>query len=427
MSPFCDKEDFVSIEQQLSPDREAGRLAAVRRYEILDTPPDGAFDRITSLAAKHFEVPISIVSIVDTDRIWFKSHHGLEVEEIGRDPGLCASAILGDETWVVENAATDPRTMANPLVAGEMGLGFYAGAPLVTRDGHSLGTLCVIDQQPREFPQQDVEMLAELAGVVMDELELRLSARATVGQELVLREQAEQMARALQSTLLPPELPEIAGADLAALYLPADAGVVGGDFYDVFMAGQHCVLAVGDVSGKGAEAAAVTGLARHTIRSAALWATGPADILTNLNQAMLLGGTGAEIDHFCTVLLIFAARTETGFALTIATAGHPPALLVGTDGGVTERATPGPPAGWYDGARFPEVTADLRPGERLVMFTDGLTEARTPDGFFGFDGLKQCLTTAGDSAVETVDALRRAVSAEGVEVRDDVAALVLGI
>ena len=80
---------------------ESQRLAAVRRYQVLDTPPDGAFERITSLAARLFDVPISIVSIVDEDRIWFKSHHGVDVEEIGRDPGRCASAILQDEPWVV--------------------------------------------------------------------------------------------------------------------------------------------------------------------------------------------------------------------------------------------------------------------------------------------------------------------------------------
>src|SRR6476660_1149134 len=115
---------------------EAQRLAAVRRYDILDTPPDGAFDRITALAARLFNVPIAIVSIVDHDRIWFKSHHGITAEQIPRDPGLCASAILQGVVWVVENAPEDPRTLSNPLVAGDFGLGFYAGAPLRTREGY---------------------------------------------------------------------------------------------------------------------------------------------------------------------------------------------------------------------------------------------------------------------------------------------------
>ena len=137
---------------ELIPSNEAERLAAVRRYDVLDTPPDGAFDRITALAARLFDVPIAIVSIVDTDRIWFKSHHGLDVEEIGREAGLCASAILHDGPWLVTDAAIDPRTLANPLVAGEFGLRFYAGVPLTTHDGYNLGTLCVIDHEPRETP-----------------------------------------------------------------------------------------------------------------------------------------------------------------------------------------------------------------------------------------------------------------------------------
>jgi GAF domain-containing protein len=120
------------------PDRstsnEAARLAALRRYDVLDTPPDGAFDRITAMAAKLFSVPISIISLVDTDRIWFKSHHGVDAEQIDRLPGLCASAVLQDDPWVLTDAQRDVRALTNPLVAGEFGLRFYAGVPLRTSD-----------------------------------------------------------------------------------------------------------------------------------------------------------------------------------------------------------------------------------------------------------------------------------------------------
>jgi hypothetical protein len=95
-----------------APLAEAERLAALRRYEILDTPPDGAFERLTAIAARHFRVPISIITLVDEDRIWFKSVRGVEgVREIGRDPGLCASAVLQDEVWVVQHADLDPCTL----------------------------------------------------------------------------------------------------------------------------------------------------------------------------------------------------------------------------------------------------------------------------------------------------------------------------
>ena len=164
----------------LPPD-EARRMAAVRRYDILDSPPDGAFDRITALAARRFGVPIAIVSIVDEDRIWFKSHHGLPVEQIDREPGLCASAILGDAPYLIEDARTDPRSLANPLVAGDFGLRFYAAVPLTTSDGHNLGTLCVVDKEPRTITQDQIDDLKDLASVVMDQLELGLSARQAVG------------------------------------------------------------------------------------------------------------------------------------------------------------------------------------------------------------------------------------------------------
>jgi len=165
------------VDQELIPDNEAARLDAVARYDILDTPPDGAFDRITALAARLFQVPVAIVSIVDHDRIWFKSHHGVDVTQIGRDPGLCASAILFNEPWVVEDARADPRTLVNPLVAGDFGLQFYAGVPLRTHDGFNLGTLCVLDFEPRPVTDDEMRTLEDLAAVVMSELELRRETR----------------------------------------------------------------------------------------------------------------------------------------------------------------------------------------------------------------------------------------------------------
>lgn len=171
---------------------EPGRLDAVRRYDVLDTPPDGAFDRITALAARLCDVPISIVSIVDVDRIWFKSHYGLDAQQTSRDPGLCASAILQTEPWAIADASKDPRTLANPLVSGGSGFRFYLGIPLKTHDGFNLGTLCVIDREPREATDDDIATLGELAAIVIDELELRLSSRVVIELETRARLQAEE-------------------------------------------------------------------------------------------------------------------------------------------------------------------------------------------------------------------------------------------
>ena len=161
---------------------EQERLEALRRYRILDTPPEGVFDHIAELAASLFRVPIALISLVDHDRIWFKSHYGLEDPEAGREAGLCASAILSPEVYHVRDATLDPRAQDNPLVARPLGIRFYAAAPLRTHDGFNLGTLSVIDRAPRELASAEAEMLKKLAGLVMDQMELRLAARQVTEQ-----------------------------------------------------------------------------------------------------------------------------------------------------------------------------------------------------------------------------------------------------
>ena len=159
------------------PANERDRLGALHRYEILDTPPDGAFDELTQLATYIFNVPIAIISLVDHDRIWFKSRAGVDAQQVDRVPGLCASAILGDDVYVVDDASRDPRTLANPLVTGALGLRFYAAAPLHTTDGYNLGTFCVIDKNPRFFTEQQRSILPALARIVIQQMELSLSMR----------------------------------------------------------------------------------------------------------------------------------------------------------------------------------------------------------------------------------------------------------
>lgn len=173
----------MNILQDIDQDKESKRLESLRKYNVLDTPPDGSFDHITKLAAKLLEVPIAIVTLVDTDRIWFKSRYGLEACQIGRDPGLCASAILSDQLYLVEDALIDARTLANPLVAGEFGLRFYAAVPLTVKDGHNLGTLCVIDRQPRQLTDLQRSTLQSLGEILIDQLELRLAARTAISKQ----------------------------------------------------------------------------------------------------------------------------------------------------------------------------------------------------------------------------------------------------
>jgi formate hydrogenlyase transcriptional activator len=175
------------------PDHESERLQALRRYSILDTPPEGSFDQITAVAAELFRVPIALIGLVDHDRIWFKSRHGFEVQQIPRDPGFCASAIFSPDAYHLRDALSDPRTLSNPLVQGESGLRFYAAAPLRTHDGFNLGTLCVIDRKPRDLSDAERAMLMKLAAIVIDQMELRLSVRRMADVEESERQMAERL------------------------------------------------------------------------------------------------------------------------------------------------------------------------------------------------------------------------------------------
>src|SRR3954453_21383387 len=148
--------------------------------EIFDAPPDGSFDRIARIAMTVFGTPISTVSIVDTDRVWFAAAQGLDgVTQVGTEPGLCASAGLADGPYIVNDALLDPRTIHHPLVRGEFGLRFYAAAPIVTVDGHPMGTVTVIDRTPRmpdALTDVQITVLSELAGAVTDLMEIKLAA-----------------------------------------------------------------------------------------------------------------------------------------------------------------------------------------------------------------------------------------------------------
>jgi len=165
---------------------EADRLAALRSLDILDTPAEERFDRITRLAAARFEVPISTVTLIDEDRQWHKSCVGVGGREDPRAVSFCSVAIETPAALIVHDAREDPRFSENPLVTGPPFIRFYAGQPITSMDGYRVGTLCVIDRRPREFGAGELALLRDLARIAEDEVnhrELSLALAAWRGSE----------------------------------------------------------------------------------------------------------------------------------------------------------------------------------------------------------------------------------------------------
>ena len=155
------------------PANEAKRLAALRHYGLLDTSAEQSFDDFAQLASLICDTPIALVTLVDADRQWFKAKVGLEVSETPREQAFCTYAILGRQVMVVEDATADVRFAGNPLVLSDPNIRFYAGAPLIDREGFGLGTLCVIDRQPRQLTEERRRALEALARQVVAQCEFR--------------------------------------------------------------------------------------------------------------------------------------------------------------------------------------------------------------------------------------------------------------
>ncbi len=155
------------------PVNEAGRIAALEKYAILDTDAEQSFDDLTLLASFICKTPIALISLVGEDRQWFKSRVGMDATETSRDIAFCSTAILQSDVFVVPDALADERFRDNPLVVSDPHIRFYAGAPLINEDGYALGTLCVVDRTPRDLAPGEKEALKALSRLVLAQLEFR--------------------------------------------------------------------------------------------------------------------------------------------------------------------------------------------------------------------------------------------------------------
>lgn len=213
---------------------EQARLAALRRYRILDTDPEQRFDDLTLLASHICGTPIALITLIDADRQWFKSRVGITVQETARNVAFCNDAIRQPDLYVVPDATRDERYRSNPFVTGEPNIRFYAGAPLLTPDGHALGTLCVIDRRPRTLTPDQSAALEALRRQAQSQLELRENL-AELTQALRARDHAEdeqlRLIGELRSSLdevdrLSALIP-LCSACKFEMTIPADAGEIG--------------------------------------------------------------------------------------------------------------------------------------------------------------------------------------------------------
>jgi serine phosphatase RsbU (regulator of sigma subunit) len=324
---------------------------------------------------------------------------------------------------IVDDAGRAADLGLRRLAAGN--LRAWAGCPVRDAAGRVVGALCVADQLPRRWTTHDVEVLRALAAVAAQEFALH--TRLDTSQRHAA--QRGELAQTLQESLLPPWLPQIPGADVAACYIPGGTGAeVLGDFYDVFPSlSDSWGVVVGDVCGKGAGAAKCTALARYTLRAEAHRQSRPREVLAALNRA-LLDWPSAD-PRFLTAIYATVQPTATGLSAQIAAAGHPLALVHRADGRIHAFGRIGSPLGLFPDPELNDSRTRLHRGDSLVLFTDGITEAHRPGDYelFGEERLRDVIsTTAGKPAADVAQRIAQAALAFGGEPpADDSAVLVL--
>lgn len=401
---------------------DAQRLTAVRATGLLDTPAEEAFDRLADMAGRLLDAPYAFVTIVDSQRSFWKSCIGVGATDPAErqnavEDSFCQYVVGSGEKLIVGDTLADPRTRDNPSIIS-MGVKAWAGYPVYSPAGEILGTFCVVDTRTREWTAQDERVLATLSESASREIALRMAVDAA----REARAAAEALARSLQAGLLPPALPRVPGIDVVARYAPAGTGAeVVGDFYDVFaLGGGRWGVAIGDVCGKGVEAAKVAALARHTLRAVAPLEPEPDRVLNALNQAML----NADLPE--SLFLSAQYGVLEGGTLRLSSGGHPPPLVRHASGAVEQVQIRGTLLGLLDDPGLVPVSVPLAPGDALLLYTDGVTEARADRGVLGDEALRAILAAAPPGADAIADHVAAAVRAHsGPVLADDAALLVL--
>lgn len=330
---------------------EQGRIAALHRLKLMDTPSEERFDRITRAARELLGVPLAAVNLLDSDRLFVKSPQGLQRSVIPRDQTFCDAAIKAPGILVVPDATVDGRFAELPDVAGGRGVRFYAGRPLNAEPGTRVGTLCFFDTRPREPSATELGQLDELGAWA--EAEIQDSAD-------------RDRARAVQQALLPSTAPAGPDYDVAGICLPkAD---VGGDFYSWQESDGTLRLAIADVVGKGTAAALMAATVRSAIRSSAT---------THPDTALDIAGglLARDLERTSTFATAFVAALDTATGqLRFADAGPGLTIIVSPDGSHRRLHGSGLPLGIGDPGSWSTSNTTLGPGETLASFTAGVLD-----------------------------------------------------
>lgn len=332
--------------------QEAARVQEVRALHLLDTGPEERFDRIVRLTRRLFDVPVAAIQLVDADRLYAKSSHGLPGRELPRRGSLCTRVVDGGQVCVVPDLLDDPELRTHPLVTAEPGLRFYAGHPLRGPAGRVVGALYVSDTRPRTFDATERGLLADLAG--WTETELALDAEL---------DEAGQV----QQALLPREAPAVAGYDIAGVCRPARS--VGGDVYDWHLVQGQVQVTLADVMGKGLGAALLAAGLRALLRGASRF--------NALDEAVTRAAAAMDPDLVgagCFVTLWTARIDPLSHRLQYVDAGHGLATVVSPDGSSRRLAGEDLPLGVVTGGRWTAREDRLEVGETLVCCSDGVLD-----------------------------------------------------
>lgn len=366
--------EIAEIQLVLPPEVEEQRLRSLDQLQILDSPPEDRFERVTRMARLVFDVPMASVALLDRDRLWFKVIEGLALTELPRSSTVCQTTVArtytkpADPALIVDDLSSRPEFACLPGVGGDGGYRFYAGYPLYGPGEQPVGTFCIFDTVPHSLSAQQQATFRELAAWAQRELE-----------------RADDLDRAaeVQRQLLPPPLEGVDGYSVVSMCKPAYA--VGGDFYDHYLVDSGAMFTVADVMGKGLGAAILTASVRAALRGASQAlddvdpGIGPDEAVT-----MVAGHLDRDFTETESFVTLFHGRlTASTGRIEYVDAGHGLGLVARADGGVETLPGCGLPLGVLPGDSWRSQSTTLQPGDTLVIVSDGLLDLLSEDSDAG--------------------------------------------